>query len=108
MKVGDLVAIICNTGVETIVPIERETKRYWCAFNRHFRKDRLSCNDGWKLYRIEPATQQHYDQIEKKRLITTLRNTEWSQFDYETLLNVQAVLCGLALKQLTTKEKQNE
>ena len=108
MKVGDLVAIICNTGVEKIEPIERETKLYWCVFNRHFRKDRLSCNDGWKLYRIEPATQEHYDQIEKKRLIITLRNTEWSQFDYETLLNVQAVLCGLSIKTTNNKGETNE
>ena len=98
MKVGDLVAIICNTGVIDILPIERETKRYWCVFNRHSRKDRLSCTDGWKLYHIELATQKHYEQLEKKRLITTLRNTDWSQFDYETLLNVQAVLCGLSIK----------
>lgn len=98
MKVGDLVAVICNTGVTEIVPIERETKRYWCVSNRHFRKDRLSYDSGWKLYRIKPATQKHYEQIEKKRLITTLRNTEWARFDYETLLNVQAVLCGLHSK----------
>ena len=103
MKVGDLVAIICNTGVTAIAPIERETKRYWWTSNYRFRKDRLSYNDGRKLYLIEPATQKHYEQIEKKRLITTLRNTEWSQFDYETLLNVQAVLCGLGIK--TTNNK---
>lgn len=107
MKVGDLVAIICNTGVIEIAPIERETKRYWCVFNRHFRKDRLSCDDGWKLYRIEPVTPKHYEQIEKKRLITTLRDTEWSQFDYETLLNVQSVLCGLGIK-TTNKEGETK
>ena len=104
MKVGDQVAIIGYLGVEKVSPIDRETKLYWCVDSRKFRKSDLrepSCIWTTDL-RIEQATQEHIDELKKRRLVSKLSATKWEKLDLETLEKVFAAVCGM------TDTKENE
>lgn len=104
MKVGDQVAIIGNIKVFSVAPIDRETKLYWCVGSRKFRKsDLCEPSDYWSYrFRIEPATQQHFDELKKRRLAVKMSKTKWSKLDLETLEKVFAVVCGM------TETKENK
>ncbi len=96
MKVGDQVAIVGNLGVIRVAPIDRETKLYWCVGSRKFRKSDLrEPSDYWAYVSIKPATQQHFDELKKRRLVSKLSETNWSKLDLETLENIFAAVCGM-------------
>lgn len=105
MKVGDLVTITGSYDTFRVCRITGETKLYWLVGNIKFRKSNLYATniDRYISYHLAPATQADIDEVQRRKLVSNLQSVKWEQFDLNTLMNVQATLCGLATK--TTNNK---
>lgn len=100
MKVGDLVTITGSYDMFRVCRITGETKLYWLVGSMKFRKSNLYAigTDKYISYRIAPTTQADIDEVRRRKLVSNLQSVKWEQFDLNTLMNVQATLCGLDTK----------
>lgn len=96
MKVGDKVAVIHQSRVVGISHIARETKLCWVigsSSGNKYKKSDLFVTKG--VLRIELATKEHIDELRKTKISHRLFETNWSNFDLETLEKVFAAVCGM-------------